>query len=159
MIDHCRLPLLLAALALAGCGSVPVSHQGVVECQEETLAFAESGRVSALLVAEGQRLADGAEVARIDGEEQRLALAVASAEVKVATAQLAELRTAARPELIAAAEANLVAARAEAAAAASDEVRQERLITDLIISQQTREAAVNRVASARAAGGGRAAPS
>jgi HlyD family secretion protein len=143
---------LLGMTALAGCGTTaPLAHQGVVECQEETLAFAEPGHVVVLAVAEGQRIADGTEVAVLDGEQQRLALAVADSDLQVAEARLALVRTAARPELIAAAEAQVASARAEAEVAASDLVRLEHLFADHIVSAQNRDAGISRATGARSA--------
>jgi hypothetical protein len=41
----------LALSCLAACGQTPPAMQGVVECDEETLAFAEPGRVAAVAIA------------------------------------------------------------------------------------------------------------
>lgn len=136
---------------ISGCGGTPTTFQGVVEAQEETLAFAERGRVVSVMVAEGQRISADVEVARIDGDSQRLALAVAEADLRVAEARLAEVRSAARPEAIAAAEARVVSAKAEAENAATDLVRLEKLFVDVIVSAQDRDAGVKRAAEARAA--------
>lgn len=146
-----RLLLLAGLVVLGGCDGAPASFQGVVEAQEETLAFAEPGRVVSVMVEEGQRIPSEADVARIDGDSQRLALAVAEADLRVAEARLADVRAAARPEAIAAAEARLASSRAEAENAATDLVRLEKLFVDVIVSAQDRDAGVKRAAEARAA--------
>ncbi|HEX3134934.1 MAG TPA: hypothetical protein VHX44_15310 [Planctomycetota bacterium] len=144
------LVVLATLVALAGCGTTPTMHQGVVEAQEETLAFAEPGRVIAVPVAEGQHIADHTEVARIDGDHQRLALAEAEADVRVAEAKLADVRAAARPEVIAATEARVVAARVESDHAAAELVRLEKLFVDVIVSEQDRDAGAKHAAASRA---------
>jgi multidrug resistance efflux pump len=147
-----RLLLLLTGLVLlSGCGTTSTAFQGVVEAQEETLAFAEPGRVVTVLVAEGQRIDSESEVARIDGDSQRLALATAEADQRVAEAQLADVRAGARPEVIAASEARVAAARAEADNAATDLVRLNKLFAEVIVSEQDRDAGVRRDLEARAA--------
>ncbi len=146
-----RAILLLSGLALlTGCGDAPTSHQGVVEAQEEVLAFAEPGRVTVVPVAEGQRISDNSEVARLDGDHQRLEVAVTEADLRVAEAKLADIRAAARPEVIAASQARVVAARVESVHAAAELVRLEKLFVDVIVSEQDRDAGAKHAAAARA---------
>jgi HlyD family secretion protein len=146
------LLILLAALALlTACGQQPMAMQGVIECDEETLAFPEAGRVTTVAVAEGERINAGVELARLDGDQQRLALASATADLAVAQASLAVVRSAARPEDIAAATAKLAASRAVLVDATTDQQRKEHLLASAAVTQQAYDASVARLASATAA--------
>jgi HlyD family secretion protein len=145
------LVLLVALLALTACGQQTVAIQGVIECDEETLAFPESGRVTTVAVAEGQRIAAGVELARLDGDQQRLALASANADLAVAQASLALVQSAARPEDIAAAAARLAAARAALDDATTDQKRLAKLLATAAVTQQAVDAGATRLASATAA--------
>ena len=151
MLPPMRFPLPLLILPLlTSCGAVPPQAQGVVEADEETLAFAVPGRVVVVAVAEGQAIAAGTEVARLDGEAQRLALAQAEAEAVLAQARLAQVRAAARPESITSAEAREVAAQAARVAAVSERDRQVELLRTGNGSVRDRDRAVDEAARTEA---------
>ena len=144
-------PLLVSAL-LAGCGGAGGTvHQGVIEQDEEVLSFLVPGRIEAVAVAEGQRIAAGAEIAHLEGSDLRLAVAETEAELALAEAELARITAPARDEEVARALAALAATRSAAHAAGIEVVRQRELLEkDAGASQRTRELAEDRAAQARA---------
>ncbi|HEY0715579.1 MAG TPA: hypothetical protein VGF45_23055, partial [Polyangia bacterium] len=80
---------LAVSTALTACtprdpGAEADAYQGVVEFEERHLAFEVSGRVRTLEVREGDHLAAGALVARIDPELEEGALSVRAAETSAA---------------------------------------------------------------------------
>lgn len=120
-------PIPVAAVTV-GAGSVDESRRltGTVRARHETaLAFKTSGRIARMLVEEGQRVAAGQLLAKLDPTETAADAAIAQAELARAAAEAERLRqllrngwvTQARVE---AAEAALAAARARASASAFD---------------------------------------
>jgi HlyD family secretion protein len=112
-----RGPLLaaLGALSLAGCPRHEPEtdlFQGVVEYQERDLGFEMTGRITALQVHEGDRLAAGALIARIAPDLEESTLASRVSQARAAQEQLALLRAGTRPEDVDALAARVDAARA-----------------------------------------------
>lgn len=149
--------LALAALALlaAGCGrdapSAPaaggklglIAAGGLVEpAGEERVIIPQlSGRLSKVLIAEGDAVRAGQLIAEIESSEYRAALAAADAELQRREAELARLKNGARREEIAAAEA----ARAEALAlerqAIAERDRRDDLVRNKLIAAETAQQA------------------
>ena len=120
------LLLALAAALLAGCGAAKdaqapseSSYTGFLENQKVIVAPEISGKLSQILVDEGDMVRAGEVVARLDDSLIRLKLAQADADVAEAEAKLAQLKAAVRPEEVARAEARVAQARAGVDAAES----------------------------------------
>lgn len=104
------------ALGLAGCfGSGDQELQGYVEGTYVYVSAEASGLVVERPVAAGDRVAEGALLARLDDDEQKEAVQGAEARVARARAQLANLQSGKREE-----EIGVIAARLEEARAAFD---------------------------------------
>lgn len=117
------LAVLLLAVATACRTPAPVDRvrvSGQVEATEVQVAAQVGGRIIELSVTEGQRVAAGSPIARLETADAELGLARANAELAQADAQLRLLLAGARPEDIRQAEAQVAAASADAAAAAAD---------------------------------------
>jgi HlyD family secretion protein len=157
-----RAGLVLAALASAACDrraapDVPRAS-GYVEATEVRVAAEVGGRLLEMKVAEGDRVAAGAIVARIDASETALTLRRAAADRAQAEAQLALLRAGSRPEDIRqasaqsqSAQADVRGAQAELDAAVADVERFEGLLRANAGSVKQRDDARTRrdVAAAR----------
>jgi len=87
---------------------------------EASLSFSSGGRVAEVLVDEGQVVAAGQPLVRLETDDLELQVAQAEAALAAAEAQLAQLLAPPRPEEVAAQEANLAAAQAQVNAAAAD---------------------------------------
>ncbi len=116
---------------------------GTIETTEVELAFKISGRLSSRLFDEGQRVAAGEIVARLESVDQELRLRQAEAEHQYARARLQELENGSRPEEVDEAQARLQQARATAQASLSrlelarqDLRRHESLLAENVISQR-----------------------
>lgn len=140
--------ILFSALTLAfvGCGAPPEIHQGVVEFDEESLAFEVAGTVQTMPLAEGERVSASAVVATLVGEDLRLAEAEAEAAVVLAESRLAATSAPARAQELSSAQAEAEAAALVAANAASELKRQQLLNADGLVAAQ----GVERVADAAA---------
>jgi HlyD family secretion protein len=97
-----------------------VRVSGQVEATDVQVAAVTGGRLLELKVAEGQRVEQGALVARLDAADAELTLVRARAERDQADAQWRLLRAGARPEELRQAEAQVAAARSEAGAAEAE---------------------------------------
>lgn len=123
--------LLTAGLLLAGCAgfgggaATPtpapiveeeplqiVADAKVLPARSADLRFSSSGAIAAILVAEGDQVAEGAPLARLDTRELELAVAEARAGLAEATARYEQVSAGATPEEIAAAEAAVAQAQA-----------------------------------------------
>ena len=153
---------LMAALVAAGCGRgdahAAARASGYVEATEVRVAPEVGGRIVELAVAEGDRVAVGAVVARLDTADTQLAVSRAEAERDQALAQLRLLQAGSRAEDIRQAHAqaesagaDVRAAEAELAAAATDLRRFEALLEANAGSRKQRDDAATRrdVADAR----------
>jgi HlyD family secretion protein len=167
-----RPPIFCVALGavsllvtIAECRKTPpadrVRVSGQVEATDVQVSAQVGGRVLELRVKEGDRVAAGDVVARLDTSDAELALSRAKAEREQAAAQLRLLLAGARPEDVrqasaqaAATETEVRAADAELAAAQADAERFEALLASNSGSRKQRDDAVTRreVATARAQG-------
>ncbi|HEX7126798.1 MAG TPA: efflux RND transporter periplasmic adaptor subunit, partial [Thermodesulfobacteriota bacterium] len=109
-----------------------------------------TGRIEALLVEEGQRVEQGAVLARLDAGDLRAQLAQAEAAVEAARARLAELTAGSRPQEIAAARAEVAEARARVTNAEGDLARMRRLHEARIVARRELEQAERDALVARA---------
>lgn len=101
---------------------------GHVEATLTDLSFKVPGKVAAVLFEEGDQVAAGQVVARLEDQDLRQEVAVAEARAAAAEANLAKLITGSRPQDIKSAEAALASARADLADKARDLARQRELI-------------------------------
>jgi HlyD family secretion protein len=147
--------LLLAAFAIAGCSTPPPRTSARVSGQVETtqvqVAPQVAGRLVELHVQEGDRVAVGDLIARLDTRDTELAITRARAELDQAEAQLRLLQAGSRIEDIRQAEAQASGARAdiagadaEMAAAQVDVDRFEALLQAAAGSRKQRDDAVTR---------------
>jgi HlyD family secretion protein len=104
--------LLLSASGCAERAPEADLYQGVVEYQERDLAFEMTGRITELLVHEGDRLPGNALIARIAPDIEQGTLSARESDARAAAAQLALLRAGSRPEDVSALAARVDAARA-----------------------------------------------
>jgi HlyD family secretion protein len=117
---------------------------GTVEATDADLGFQTGGRVLTIDVAEGDAVAAGVELARLDTRELEAGLQGARAQVDAAEARLAELEGGARPQEVVTAEAGVRAAATRAEEARLERDRAGTLLSGGAISQQ----AFDRTASA-----------
>ena len=145
--------LVFVAAAAAACRAVgddAVRASGTVEATDADLGFQTGGRVLAIAVAEGDAVAAGTELARLDTRELEAALQGARAQVDAAEARLAELEGGARPQEVVTAEAAVRAAASRAEEARLERDRATTLLAGGAVSQQAfdRAASALRVAEA-----------
>jgi HlyD family secretion protein len=116
--------LLATPVFTAACQKKPPSDRvhasGQVEATEVQISAQVGGRLLELKVAEGDRVAQGALIARLDTADADLARLRAAADKTQAEAQLRLLQAGARSEDIRQAQAQVASADADAAAAATD---------------------------------------
>jgi len=117
--------IFLAAMMLSGAcrEKAPADRvrvSGQVEATEVQVSSQVAGRVLELRVSEGDRIARGDLIARLDTADAELALARTRADRDQADAQLRLLQAGARPEEIRQAEAQVASAQADASAADAD---------------------------------------
>ena len=156
-----RRLLIVAALSTIGAcrerePSNTIRASGHVEATEVQVAADVGGRILELRAAEGDRVAAGDVVARLDTRDVELQIARARADRAAADAQLRFLQRGSRPEDVRQAEAQADAASADAAAAAgelkaaeTDLQRFESLLAANAGSQKQRDDARARVDLAR----------
>jgi HlyD family secretion protein len=124
--------LLVGFMALVACrGGSPetgVRASGHVEADEVRVATKIAGRITSLAVEEGDAIAAGAEIARVDTVDLELSLTAAQADAGRARAELDLLLAGSRAEEIQEAAALRTRAEAEAEAARLDLERQESLL-------------------------------
>jgi len=104
-----------------------LAASGTVEATEARLGFEGAGRIVALAVREGDRVAAGQEIARLDEVELAARRAQAVAQVEAAGARLAELEAGFRREEVAQAAA-AAAAAAESVADAERDLERTRTL-------------------------------
>jgi HlyD family secretion protein len=114
---------------------------GNVDIREVELAFRVPGRLATMRFDEGDAVHAGDTVATIDAEPYREALAVATARVGQAKANVAKLEAGSRPQDIERARSAVGEAEAAYANAASDFTRQQGLVTSGASSEKALEAA------------------
>lgn len=123
---------------------------GTVEATDADLGFQVGGRIDGVSVAEGDRVAAGAELARLEMSDLRARRAAALAQVSAARAQLAELERGARPEELAQARAAEQAAREQMEDARRVLERMRPLYEGGAVSRQALDQAATAYAVARA---------
>ena len=135
--------LAVVTFALLGCsrdrGATDLVAAGHVEGTEVRISSEIGGKLVSFPLLEGDKVAKGQEVARIDPQDVQLALAGARAQREEAAAELALKRAGARKEEIAEAEANVEAARGEMEAAVKDLERLERLLDEGVVTAKARD--------------------
>lgn len=109
---------------------------GTVEATEVRLGFPAAGRIEAIAVEEGDRVASGALLARLDAADLEARRAQAEARVAAATSLLHELRRGSRPEEVAQAAAAVAAAEERVADARRDRERNRTLYEGGAVSQE-----------------------
>ncbi len=100
--------LLVSILTLAGCsgyGRGPLDVTGQIEAETVEVGSKIGGRISEVLVAEGDHVKQGDVLVRLEATETDAALAAAKAKLDQAEATLAKLEAGARPEELRQAEA------------------------------------------------------
>lgn len=151
----------VAAVACRGNADGPLRASGYVEATEVRVAPEVGGRVLELPVSEGDRVAAGALIARLDTADAQLAIRRAEADRAQAVAQLRLLQAGARAEDVRQARAQADSAQAEVRAveselqsASADLKRFDALLQANAGSRKQRDDAATRqeVASARLAG-------
>ncbi len=113
----------------------PTFH-GNVDIREVRLAFRVGGRVEEVVVEEGDAVAPGEIVARLDAEPYQNAADQARAQVGQLTSRLEELKNGNRPEEIERARRNLAETEAALKNARLISERQERLVADGAVARQ-----------------------
>ncbi|HSW29617.1 MAG TPA: HlyD family efflux transporter periplasmic adaptor subunit [Longimicrobiales bacterium] len=116
-----------------------IQASGTVEATEADLGFQLAGRVLEVVPQEGDMVAPGQELARLDLADQEAARGAARAQVDAAEARLAELRRGARAEELAQAVAAARAATERADDALRDAERARRLFEGGAVSAQALE--------------------
>ena len=142
--------------AVTGCSRKPVPDTAVhlsgnIEAVDAQIGFKLPGRVATRLVSEGEPVAAGQLVARLDDTEQRQQVELRRAELATAEATLADLVAGARPQELATAQAALRSAEAESNRIRLDLGRQQELRRrDVIAARDLETAEANyAVATAR----------
>jgi HlyD family secretion protein len=121
---------LLAILAAAGCSkSGTGGWQGYIEGEFVYVSSPLAGRLDALSVAKGARVAAGTPLFTLERAAESDSLRQATQQLDAAKAQLEDLRKGSRPEEIAALEARLGQARAAAELSRLELVRQDALFS------------------------------
>lgn len=118
-----------------------IELSGNIEVTDIEGSFKIAGRVQERFVQEGQHMAVGDVIARLDDTDLAQEVAIRQAEVDTASAALAELEAGAREQEIAAAEATVRRAQAELAQQDRDHQRKEQLYERNVISTQEYELA------------------
>lgn len=159
MKNRIRLLILVLAAAAASVwylrgtqddAASELRASGAVEATDADLGFQGAGRVLEVRVAEGARVEEGSELARLDARELDAALAAAQAQLAAAEARLEELSRGARPQELATAEAAMRSAARQADEAARQLERAQILHDGGAISRQDLDQAETRVELARA---------
>lgn len=152
---HTPLAALIVALAAPACGrhvaAVPGRASGYVEATDVRVAPQVGGRLIEVAVAEGDRVAKGALLARLDTADVEIALRRAEADRDQAVAALRLLQAGARAEDVRqaraqadSAHADVRAAQSELEAAAADLARFDALLQSNAGSRKQRDDAATR---------------
>ena len=105
---------LIVLVTLAGCQNTydgPIEVTGLIEANTIGLGSRIGGRVSEVLVEEGDQVQTGDVLVKLEDSEAQAAVAAAQARVAQSDAMLAKLETGARPEELAQAEAAAMGAQ------------------------------------------------
>jgi len=134
--------LLLGALTVwlltrgPGTANGALVASGTVEATDADLGFQLPGRVATVSVREGDAVTAGTELARLDTGELEAGLAAAEAQLEAARARLVELEAGARPQEVATAEAALRSAEQRALEALREAERARTLHGGGAVSRQ-----------------------
>jgi len=118
-----RTAVARAATGESGTGSVLDASGYVTARRQATVSAKITGKVIEVLIEEGQRVAEGAVLARLDATEMRAQLSLTSAQLGAARSQLGEIR-------------------AQLAQAERDHTRQQELMRRDLVSAQSLDAAL-----------------
>lgn len=132
--------LLWRYLSISGEPSRNLHLSGNIEVTDAEVSFRIAGHVRERMVKEGERVARGSVVARLESADLEHEVALRQAEVAVARATLAELQAGYRPEEVAQARAALGQAKAELTRTESDWLRQQALFAQGAVSARETEA-------------------
>ncbi|HUF75483.1 MAG TPA: HlyD family efflux transporter periplasmic adaptor subunit [Longimicrobiales bacterium] len=124
---------------------------GTVEATDADLGFQAPGRVQTIDAREGDAVAAGTELARLDTRELEAGLAAARAQVDAAEARLAELERGARPQEVATTQAAARSAEQRADEARREAERARTLFEGGAISRQALDRAETALRVATAA--------
>jgi HlyD family secretion protein len=112
--SHLAVLLGVTLFALAACSKAPPQALGTLEFDRITLPAPAAERIVAVDVREGEAVAQGQSLLKLDPARTKADLAAAEAQVQRARDALAELKAGPRSEDIAQARATLAAAQADA---------------------------------------------
>ncbi len=131
-------PLLAAALALLALGActrpAPAGWQGYLEGEFVYVASPLAGRLDALAVAKGTRVAADAPLFTLERTSELAAQRQSADQVRAAQARLADLRKGSRPSELATVESRLAQARTAAELSKRELARQENLFKTNVIA-------------------------
>lgn len=154
-MDTQRSILLAMVLALAGCSDEPQQALGTLEYDRIALPAPAAERIVAIDVREGERVAAGQPLLRLEATRTAATTQAAQAEAQRQRAALAELEAGPRAERIAQARAQLAAAQAQAREAQAYYARLQPLGARKLVAaadvDRARAAAGNAQAQVRAA--------
>jgi HlyD family secretion protein len=143
-----------AVVATSACGDGPgdgsLVASGTVEATEADLGFQAPGRVAVIDPREGDLVSGGETLAWLEDSEFEASRAAAAAQLQVQEARLSELRSGARAQELASAEAALRAAERRTADARRDADRAVRLFEAGAVSQQVSDKATTALEIAQA---------
>jgi HlyD family secretion protein len=122
--------------------STEIKVSGTIEATSTALSFKVPGRVRERLVDEGDRVAVGQVVARLDDRDARQELAGREADQAASHAALAELQAGSRVEEVAQAEAAVNRLKAETRRAGDEFLRSEQLFKREVIAKRDLDQAV-----------------
>ncbi len=129
----------------------PITLYGNVDIREVQMAFQDGGRISRILVEEGNRVQKGEILAELDPTRYELAVKQLEAEYAAQEQIVRRLHQGSRPQEIRMTQAAVEAAGADLRFAESELARKRTLIKTVRISEQEVENAQTRAESARAA--------
>jgi HlyD family secretion protein len=121
----------------------PFEGSGTVEATESELGFTAAGRIEVVTVVEGDTVARGAELARLDQSELAARRDQAAATAASAEASLLELQRGSRPEELRQAEAPRRGAAFDAKTAERSAIRARELHAKQVLSDQELDQAEN----------------
>ena len=133
------LPVVLGSAGLAaGCrvahGAEPAALQGVVELEETPIGFELGGRLTQLLVKEGDVVETGAVLARIDDTLERTSRVARESEAQVAKQQASAVKAGARGEEVRSLASRVTAAKASEELLQKQAARQRTLLEKGVIA-------------------------
>ncbi len=126
--------ILLLPLVLVACSDAPdTQYLGYAEGDYRLIAPETSGRIAAIHVSEGDRIAAGARLFELDSAQENQQLAAAEARIEAASARFDDAAAGGREPEIAAARDQLAAARATQREASDNLERQQDLFARGIV--------------------------